>query len=169
MAQNEWYAKDDYAALYAAVREFCANPSTTLSSLCNIAALLYSSLSSLNWCGFYLLHNNELVLGPFQGKVACERIELGKGVCGKAALERKPLVVPDVHAFVGHIACDSASESELVIPLLRECPGSWQETQLLGVLDIDAPIKNRFTQEDLEGLLPIAQCIASTLNFNRLL
>lgn len=116
--------------------------------VCNLAqmsALLMQTLPDLNWAGFYLLKNGSLVLGPFQGKVACVRIALGKGVCGTAAARRESVVVPNVHEFPGHIACDSASNSEVVIPLLHR-------GQLLGVLDLDSPTLNRFDAEDARGL-----------------
>ncbi len=116
--------------------------------VCNLAqmsALLMQTLPDLNWAGFYLLKNGELVLGPFQGKVACVRIALGKGVCGTAAARRESVVVANVHDFPGHIACDSASNSEVVVPLLHR-------GQLLGVLDLDSPTLNRFDAEDARGL-----------------
>ncbi|HLP25947.1 MAG TPA: GAF domain-containing protein [Acidobacteriota bacterium] len=116
--------------------------------VCNLAqmsALLMQTLPDLNWAGFYLLKTGELVLGPFQGKVACVRIALGKGVCGTAATRRESVVVPNVHEFPGHIACDSASNSEVVVPLLHE-------GRLLGVLDLDSPQLNRFSDDDARGL-----------------
>jgi GAF domain-containing protein len=120
-----------------------------LANAANLCALLYHSLPDLNWAGFYLLRGaprgTELVLGPFQGKVACVRIPLGQGVCGTAAQRRETIVVPDVHAFPGHIACDAASRSEIVLPLL-------QNGRLWGVLDLDSPTLNRFDQDDAAGL-----------------
>ena len=116
-----------------------------LANAANLCALLYHSLPNLNWAGFYLLRAGELVLGPFQGKVACVRIALGQGVCGTAAQRRETIVVPDVHAFPGHIACDAASRSEIVLPLL-------QNARLWGVLDLDSPIPERFDQDDASGL-----------------
>ena len=116
-----------------------------LANAANLSALLYHSLPDLNWAGFYLLRAGELVLGPFQGKVACVRIPLGQGVCGTAAQRRETIVVPDVHAFPGHIACDAASRSEIVLPLL-------QNGRLWGVLDLDSPIPERFDQDDATGL-----------------
>lgn len=116
-----------------------------LANAANLCALLYHSLPNLNWAGFYLLRAGELVLGPFQGKVACVRIALGQGVCGTAAQRRETIVVPDVHAFPGHIACDAASRSEIVLPLL-------QNARLWGVLDLDSPIPERFDQDDAAGL-----------------
>jgi L-methionine (R)-S-oxide reductase len=116
-----------------------------LANAANFAALLYHSLADLNWAGFYFYRGGELVVGPFQGKPACVRIAMGKGVCGTAAQRRAAIVVADVNAFPGHIACDSASRSEIVIPLL-------EEERLLGVLDLDSPSLARFDQEDRAGL-----------------
>ena len=119
-------------------RDFIAN-------LANSAALLYHSLPDLNWAGFYLLKDGELVVGPFQGRPACVRIALGKGVCGTAAQRRTTQVVRDVHEFPGHIACDAASNSEIVVPMIRN-------GELLGVLDLDSPKLARFDEQDREGL-----------------
>jgi GAF domain-containing protein len=116
-----------------------------LANCANMCALLFQLLPGVNWAGFYFLHGKELVLGPFQGKVACVRIELGRGVCGSAALRRETLVVPDVHAFPGHIACDAASRSEIVVPIIHQ-------TRLLGVLDLDSPNVARFDDDDRHGL-----------------
>ena len=116
-----------------------------LANAANLSALLYHTLPDLNWAGVYLHRAGELVLGPFQGKVACVRIPLGHGVCGTAAQRRETIVVPDVHAFPGHIACDAASRSEIVLPLL-------QNGRLWGVLDLDSPIPDRFDQDDVAGL-----------------
>jgi L-methionine (R)-S-oxide reductase len=127
-----------------------------LANAANMSALLYESLPSLNWVGFYFLQAGELVLGPFQGKVACTRIAMGRGVCGAAAERRETLVVADVHAFPGHIACDSASQSEIVVPLL-------QNGRLLGVLDLDSPQLARFDQEDAIGLNAAVACVARML------
>lgn len=116
-----------------------------LATMSNASALLFQNLERINWAGFYLFDGNELVLAPFQGKPACTRIGPGKGVCGTSFAERKTLVVPDVNKFPGHIACDSASRSEIVVPLIRN--GS-----VLGVLDIDSPEPERFGPDDAEGL-----------------
>jgi L-methionine (R)-S-oxide reductase len=126
------------AALFAGERNGLANAA-------NMVALINQALPKLNWVGFYFLQGGELVLGPFQGKVACVRIALGSGVCGSAAERRETVVVPDVHAFPGHIACDAASRSEIVVPLI-------QNGRLLGVLDLDSPELARFDQEDAAGL-----------------
>ena len=127
------------AALFVGERNGLANAA-------NMSGLLYQALPSLNWVGFYFLQGGELVLGPFQGKVACVRIAMGRGVCGAAAQRREPVVVPDVHAFSGHVACDAASQSEIVVPLL-------QDGRLLGVLDLDSPQLARLDQEDAAGLI----------------
>ena len=116
-----------------------------ISNLANASALLYGALDGLNWAGFYLLEGEILVLGPFQGKTACIEIPLGRGVCGTAAGEDRTLVVADVHSFKGHIACDSASNSEIVIPLHRD-------GRVVGVLDLDSTVFGRFTEEDRRGL-----------------
>lgn len=117
----------------------------SISNLSNASALLNQFLDNINWCGFYVMKNNELLLGPFQGLPACVHIPLGKGVCGTSASSRETLVVEDVNAFPGHIACDSASQSEIVVPLIVN-------GELYGVLDIDSPIKNRFSNDDQAGL-----------------
>lgn len=128
-----------------------------VANMANLSALLWQALPEINWVGFYRTVGEELVLGPFQGKPACVRIPWGKGVCGAAAKEKVPQLVPDVHAFPGHIACDGASRSELVIPLLA------QNGEVTGVLDLDSQVSGRFTGEDLEGLLPIARLAAEAL------
>lgn len=117
-----------------------------ISHLSNASALLNNFLDDVNWVGFYLWKEDQLVLGPFQGLPACVRIPNGKGVCGTAAKERRTIRVKDVHAFPGHIACDAASNSEIVVPMIKE------DGQLIGVLDIDSPLKDRFSEEDQEGL-----------------
>jgi L-methionine (R)-S-oxide reductase len=132
-----------------------------LANTANMAALLYHALPDLNWVGFYFLRKDELVLGPFQGKVACVRIRLGQGVCGEAAQHMKTVIVPDVHAFPGHIACDAASRSEIVIPLL-------QNGRLLGVLDLDSPQLARFDQEDALGLNAVVAVLLQCSDLGRL-
>ncbi len=122
------------------------------ANLANAAALLYQSMTEINWAGFYLLEGEKLVLGPFQGKPACIEIPLGRGVCGTAAVRRETLRVADVHAFPGHIACDSASASEIVVPLYRG-------ERLVGVMDIDSPVQNRFTAEDQAWLEDFARTL----------
>src|ERR1700722_6016424 len=122
-----------------------AGESNALANSANMCALLYQMLPDVNWVGFYFLHGGELVLGPFQGKVACVRIAMGRGVCGTAAERREILVVRDVNEFPGHIACDAASRSEIVVPLV-------QRGRLLGVLDLDSPKLAPFDDEEREGL-----------------
>ena len=134
--------REQLAALLAGERDLIANAA-------NFSALLFSTLPGLNWAGFYLHKEGELVLGPFQGRPACVRIGLGRGVCGTAAAERRTVVVENVHEFPGHIACDSASNSEIVIPLLSD-------GRLVGVLDLDSPALARFDREDREGLERLA-------------
>ena len=127
-----------------------------ISNLANASALIWSQLSDINWAGFYIMDEGLLKLGPFQGKVACTRIALGRGVCGTAAAEDRTQLVRDVHEFEGHIACDSASNSEIVIPLHLN-------GELYGVLDIDSPLIGRFTEEDKEGLEALAKVIEDVL------
>ena len=122
------------------------------ANLANASALLYNTLDGLNWAGFYLLENDTLVLGPFQGKPACIEIPIGKGVCGTAAAKGETVVVANVHEFPGHIACDGASNSEIVIPLL-------ENGKVVGVLDIDSPLFSRFSPEDKEGLEKFAEIL----------
>ena len=122
--------------LFSGEKNFIANAA-------NLCAYIYHNFPDINWVGFYFLSKNELVLGPFQGKIACIRIPIGKGVCGTAVLEKKAIIVPDVHKFPGHIVCDSASQSEMVIPLFFE-------GNIFGVLDIDSPIINRFDEKEEE-------------------
>src|ERR1041384_2427378 len=133
----------DLGALLSGERDLIANAANT-------SALIYQALPDLNWAGFYLYKSGELVLGPFQGKPACVRIAMGKGVCGTAAARRETVLVEDVHAFPGHIACDSASNSEIVIPLIRG-------DELLGVLDLDSPKLKRFGSVDQKGLEELAK------------
>lgn len=121
--------------------ELLLNEENKIAALCNVTACIKEQVSNLNWVGFYFLEKDELVLGPFQGKVACTHLKLNKGVCGTSFTQNKSILVYDVHEFEGHIACDSASQSELVIPISVA-------NQLIGVLDIDAPIKNRFDSDD---------------------
>lgn len=136
----EQYARlsDQLALLIGDERDFTAN-------MANMAALLFHQLPDLNWAGFYLMRDGGLVLGPFQGKPACIRIPLGRGVCGTAAAMRETRLVPDVHAFPGHIACDADSRSEIVVPLIRD-------GAVIGVLDLDSPIPARFDADDQAGL-----------------
>jgi GAF domain-containing protein len=134
-----------YADLTRALAHLLEDETDALANLSNAAALLAQGLERTNWVGFYILRGDTLVLGPFQGKPACVRIPLGKGVCGTAAARRETLIVPDVHAFPGHIACDADSRSEIVVPIVTG-------TTLRGVLDLDSPEPSRFDEEDRRGL-----------------
>ncbi|MBV9345151.1 MAG: GAF domain-containing protein [Gammaproteobacteria bacterium] len=144
----------DYRALAAELGALLAGERDLIANAANTAALLYEALPEVNWAGFYFLRGQELVVGPFQGKPACVRIALGRGVCGTAAAERRTLLVPDVHAFPGHIACDSASRAELVVPL--QCAD-----ELVGVLDLDSPRSGRFDAEDALGVEALAERFVS--------
>ena len=148
-----------YAALGQQASALLAGESNLIANAANFSALLYHTLPDLNWAGFYFYDGNELLVGPFQGKPACVRIALGKGVCGTAALQRATQVVPDVSAFAGHIACDSASRSEIVVPLL-------QGSRLIGVLDVDSPIHARFDDQDREGMEALVAVFLHSLNLS---
>jgi GAF domain-containing protein len=145
-----------YRDLLAALDALTAGEPDAVANMANAAALLWQYLPDLNWAGFYRLVDGELVLGPFQGKAACIRIAIGKGVCGTAAATRETQLVPDVHAFPGHIACDAASRSELVVPLVAG-------GRLLGVLDLDSPLPARFDAEDARGCEAFAALLATRL------
>lgn len=132
-----------------------------VAALSNIAALIYESMDRLNWAGFYLMDRGSLLVGPFQGKTACIRIGIGKGVCGTAVKEERIIRVADVHAFPGHIACDSASNSEIVLPIRKG-------GRIVGVLDIDSPVPDRFSEEDEAGLAGLVKCIGEQVDFDRL-
>ncbi len=147
----------DYDLLCSQLQEFIKEDSFYIPVLSNASALLFEMLPELNWAGFYLIKDSRLVLGPFQGKSACIHIAKGKGVCGSAWEKDQVLVVPDVHKFPGHIACDSQSESEIVIPLHKK-------GEVFGVLDIDSPIKDRFTKEDKAGLERFAKILESQID-----
>src|SRR5262249_31400407 len=141
---------ENYRELAEQLSALLAEERNGVANAANTAALLYQGLPDLNWAGFYFLHGRELVLGPFQGKVACIRIALGRGVCGAAAERRETIVVPDVEKFPGHIACDHASRSEVVVPLV-------QSGRVVGVLDLDSPLRARFDADDAAGLEALAQ------------
>jgi GAF domain-containing protein len=140
----------DYARLASELRALLEGEHDPIANAANTAALLFEALPEVNWAGFYFLKAGELVLGPFQGRPACVRIGLGRGVCGTAAAQRRTLLVPDVHEFPGHIACDAASRSEIVVPLIAG-------GALLGVLDIDSPRTARFDEADARGLESLAE------------
>jgi L-methionine (R)-S-oxide reductase len=147
-----------YEALAVEIDSLLAGEPDFTANLANAAAAIYHALPALNWAGFYLFRAPELVLGPFQGKPACVRIPIGKGVCGTAAMQRRSILVADVHAFPGHIACDTASQSELVVPLIRD------ET-LIGVLDLDSPMLARFDAQDQAGIETLVAVIVCHLGF----
>ncbi|MGE7600863.1 GAF domain-containing protein [Peribacillus sp. NPDC097675] len=136
---------ENYALVQKQLVALIEDEPNMIANLSNSAALLNQFLSDINWVGFYLAEEDQLVLGPFQGLPACVRIPLGKGVCGTSAAERKTMRVEDVHQFPGHIACDATTRSEIVIPLMKD-------GKLIGVLDIDSPITNRFDESDQQGL-----------------
>ena len=145
-----------YPLLVQQLQSITENVPHKIANLANTSALLWEALDNLNWVGFYLREGDTLILGPFQGKVACIEIPIGRGVCGTAAARGETVRVEDVHAFPGHIACDSASNSEIVIPLFRN-------GEVVGVLDIDSPILARFTPDDQIGLEAVARVIETFL------
>ncbi len=145
-----------YRDLASALQGLVAGEPDAIANMANAAALIWETLPRLNWVGFYRNVEGELVIGPFQGRPACVRIKFGEGVCGVAAESRQVQRIADVHAFPGHIACDSASASELVVPVVRD-------GQLLAVLDLDSPNKGRFTAEDEAGCVRLAEILAGAL------
>ncbi len=149
-----------HADLLSAVDAITVGEPDAVANMANVAALIWQFLPDLNWAGFYRMVDGELVLGPFQGKAACIRIPLGRGVCGTAATTRETQLVPDVHAFPGHIACDAASASEIVVPIVHE-------GGLIGVLDLDSPLVARFDSDDARGLEAVCALIAPRLTFAR--
>ncbi len=136
----------NYTLLWDQLASMLEDETDEIAAMANASALLCEAIDGLNWIGFYRRKGEELILGPFQGKPACTRIALGKGVCGTAAASKKTIVVPDVHAFAGHIACDSASRSEIVVPILD------RTGNVRSVLDADSPCQNRFSEQDRIGL-----------------
>lgn len=151
-------SKELYDMLLMQMDSLMIDTTNDVTRLSQAAALLHYMLEKINWVGFYLLENNQLVLGPFNGLPACTPIEMGKGVCGTVAQTKKSMVVEDVDAFPGHIACDSMSKSEIVIPILNG-------DKLFGVLDIDSPIKSRFTDLDESYLLQVVHILEKYLDF----
>ena len=147
---------ETYRDLLSAIDAVTTGERDAIANMANAAALLFDWLPDVNWAGFYRLVEGELVLGPFQGKAACIRIELGKGVCGTAAETRQTQLVADVHAFAGHIACDAASASEIVVPLIAD-------DRLIGVLDVDSPSIGRFDETDRAGMEAIARLLETRL------
>jgi len=169
--------KTDYGMLHEQAASLIESERWYVPALSNISALLYQSLEGINWAGFYLMDRGSLVLGPFQGRVACIRIEPGRGVCGTAVSTGLIQRVPDVHAFPGHIACDAASRSEIVLPIRRggshpdgisEEKGRENAAQIVGVLDIDSPEADRFSEEDEAGLAALADLIGREVDFTGL-
>ena len=148
----------NYDLLARQIRELAQEEPWYVPFLSNVSALLWDALPDLNWAGFYLMRGGRLVLGPFQGKVACIHIAVGKGVCGTAVAEDRVQRVPDVHRFPGHIACDSASNSEIVLPI-------HQNGQVIGVLDIDSPLLDRFSPEDEAGLIKVVGEIEENIEY----
>ena len=136
---------DFYAHLADQLRSLLDGERNLIANAANFSALVYNSLPNVNWTGFYFLHGEELILGPFQGKPACVRIPIGQGVCGISAKQCDTIIVPNVHEFPGHISCDDASNSEIVVPV-------FDGERLLGVLDVDSPMLERFDEQDAEGL-----------------
>jgi L-methionine (R)-S-oxide reductase len=151
---------EGYRMLCAQLQSLLADERDFVANAAQFSAFLFNQVDDLNWAGFYLNRNEELVLGPFQGQVACVRIPFGRGVCGAAAASRKTQRVEDVHAFPGHIACDSASNSELVIPLLKD-------GKLIGVLDLDSPRLARFSEADQQGLEQLAAIFLQSTDCSR--
>ena len=147
---NHGSKREFYGELAGQLSALLDGESDPIANAANLSALVFQMVPDLNWAGFYFLKSpDELVLGPFQGKVACVRIKVGKGVCGTAVAEGKSMLVADVHAFPGHIACDAASRSELVVPLMRD-------GKVFGVLDLDSPIPGRFDADDQQGFEHLA-------------
>src|SRR6266478_1062344 len=147
-----------YDQLAAQLSSLLAGESDLIANAANFSSLIFHSLPDLNWAGFYFARDGELVLGPFQGKPACVRIRIGQGVCGTAAAKCATTIVPNVHEFPGHIACDSASNSEIVVPLIKN-------DQLIGVLDLDSPIDGRFDREDANGLNRLVSVFVETIEW----
>lgn len=155
MFTQSTYSEDlsaNYTMLSKQLDALLEGETNAIANLSNASALLNQFFDQINWVGFYLMEDGELVLGPFQGLPACVRIPIGRGVCGTAANTKETVIVPDVHAFPGHIACDAASQSEIVVPIEKN-------GELLGVLDIDSPIKNRFSEQDKQGLEQFVQIL----------
>lgn len=148
----------DYKLLAEQLKALAEDEPSYIPVLSNASALINQNLDDLNWAGFYLIDNDSLLLGPFQGKVACIRIKLGRGVCGTAVHNDETIVVPNVHEFPGHIACDSASNSEIVVPIHKN-------GKIVGVLDIDSPSLNRFSQTDKEGLELFVRTLEDVIQF----
>ncbi|KAB8041800.1 GAF domain-containing protein [Janthinobacterium aquaticum] len=145
-----------YADLRSQLQGLLAGERDLIANTANFSSLVFNTMPGLNWAGFYFLQGDELVLGPFQGKPACIRIKKGRGVCGSTVVEGKSIVVPDVHAFPGHIACDVNSRSELVVPVFAQ-------GQVMGVFDLDSPLPNRFDEVDAEGVESLVKLLEATI------
>lgn len=150
-----------YRELSAQLEALLAGETDAIANAANTSALIYQVMPDLNWAGFYIMRDDELVLGPFQGKPACVRIAVGRGVCGSAVARRQSIVVEDVHAFPGHIACDAASRSELVVPLVKD-------DRILGVIDLDSPVAGRFDDADRTGIEAVAAIYLTASDTDRL-
>ena len=150
----------DYPCLINQVRALTEGVPYSTANLANTAAAIWQIMERINWAGFYLMNGGKLVLGPFQGKPACIEIPVGKGVCGTAVKEEKTILVEDVHQFPGHIACDSASNSEIVLPMMID-------GQLIGVMDIDAPLYSRFDEEDAAGLEKLCNVLVDQVDWSK--
>src|SRR6266571_3466275 len=148
--------RDLYEQLASQLSSLLAGERDLIANAANFSALIFQSLPGLNWAGFYFVKDDELVLGPFQGRPACVRIRVGQGVCGAGAAKCETVIVPNVHEFPGHITCDSASNSEIVIPLMKD-------SRLIGVLDLDSPLLSRFDQEDAAGLEQLVRILISSV------
>ena len=146
----------DYHALIAQIQALTEGVPYEIANLANVSAAIWQEMKNINWAGFYLMQQGKLVLGPFQGKPACIEIAVGRGVCGTAVQEKRTILVEDVHAFPGHIACDSASNSEIVVPIFKN-------GEVYGVLDIDSPYLARFTGEDKSGLEELVRTLENTI------
>ena len=156
MATQAESKRELYDQLAAQLSSLLAGERDLIANAANFSSLIFHSLPDLNWAGFYFAKDGELVLGPFHGKPACVRIKIGHGVCGAGAAKCETVIVPNVHEFPGHIACDSASNSEIVIPLMKD-------SRLIGVLDLDSPKLSRFDQEDARGLEQLARILLSSV------
>ena len=148
--------EDNYKLMVQTVKAFLTGESNVIANLANTSAIINEYVKGINWVGFYLMENDELILGPFQGKPACIRIPVGRGVCGTTAKKKETIIVADVHAFPGHIACDAASNSEIVIPIMKD-------NEVFGVLDIDSPEFNRFTELEKKYLEEVVRVIEASL------
>ncbi|HZG60837.1 MAG TPA: GAF domain-containing protein [Anoxybacillus sp.] len=149
--------EENYELVIKQLKALIEGETNFIANLANAAALLNQFLDNINWVGFYITDGNELILGPFQGLPACVRIPFGKGVCGTAAKNKKTEIVPDVHLFPGHIACDAASQSEIVVPMIKN-------GNVIGVLDIDSPIKNRFDEIDQKYLEKFVETLVASID-----